>query len=258
MRSIAILVTLFLCPLVAAAQVRDLPPPPVRDNAATATGSASITGTIVTDTEPARPLRRAIVAVNSSDRTIGKTSVTDDNGRFAVTGLPAGRYTVGASKRGWVQVAYGAKRPDQNGTTLMLGDGQRAAISIRLPRGAVISGVIQGENGQSPSTTMVRAMRYTTIAGQRRLLSAGMMNNLDERGQYRIYGLAPGDYYILASPNGGGPFRSGSDLHLTSDVDVQEAVSAIQSAPGSPIADVPQVQAATKFFTGMTKVMIAC
>ena len=252
------LVLLFACPVLAAAQVRDQPQPPVRDNAPPATGSASIVGTTVTDTEPARPLRRAIVTVYSTDRTTtGKTAVTDDNGRFAVTGLPAGRYYVAASKRGWVRAAYGAKTPDQGGAPLTLTDGQRATISLRLLRGAVITGVILDDNGQSPTSTIVSAVRYSQLGGERRLVPAGSARSgTDERGQYRIYELAPGDYYILVSPIGGGPFRSGSDLHLTSDVDVQEAMSAIQNAAGSPIADVPQrsVTMAPVFYPGVHNV----
>ena len=56
---------------------------PARDTAiAAATGTARSPGTIVTDGQPSRPVRRAIVTVNSSDRVIGRTAVTDDSGRF--------------------------------------------------------------------------------------------------------------------------------------------------------------------------------
>lgn len=257
MRSAAILVILFVYPMCAAAQVRDQPRPPVRDNAPPTAGSASIVGTTVTDTEPARPLRRVIVTVNSTDQTVRKATVTDDNGRFAVTGLPAGRYYVSATKRGWVRAAYGAKTPDQGGALLTLTDAQRVTISLRLPRGAVITGVIVDDNGLSPTSTFVSAVRYSQFGGDRRLVPTGTTrSSTDERGQYRIYDLAPGDYYILVSPSSGGPFRQGSDLHLTSDVDVQEAMSAIQNAAGSPIADVPQrsVTVAPVFYPGVHNV----
>jgi protocatechuate 3,4-dioxygenase beta subunit len=257
MRSAAILVILCVWPMCAAAQVRDQPRSPVRDNAPPSTGSASIVGTTVTDTEPARPLRRVIVTVNSADQTVRKATVTDDNGRFAVTGLPAGRYYVTATKRGWVRAAYGAKTPDQGGALLTLTDAQRVPMSLRLLRGAVITGLIVDDNGLSPASTFVSAVRYSQFGVEKRLVPAGSTRGgTDERGQYRIYDLPPGDYYILVSPSGNGPFRQGSDLHLTSDVDVQEAVSAIQNGAGSPIADVPQrsVTVAPVFYPGVHNV----
>src|SRR5262249_32730724 len=106
-------------PICGSAQVRDLPKP-ARDNAALPAGTASVVGTILTDTEPPRPVRRAIVTVNSSDRSVGKTVVTDDTGRYAVTGLPAGRYNLDASKRGWVSISYGSKGPGRAGTAVAL------------------------------------------------------------------------------------------------------------------------------------------
>jgi hypothetical protein len=238
----------------AVAQVREQQRPPARDNAPAATGTASIAGTVLTDTEPARPLRRAIVTINSSDRTIGKTTVSDDNGRFVVTGLPAARYSVGATKRGWVGIPYGAKGPNRPGTTIPLTDGQRATVTLRAVRGAVITGTIHDESGQPPGQVSVNVTRYQFISGERRLTTAGAMSSgPDERGVYRLYGLSPGDYYIVVSGSGGGPFRTGADLHLTSDVDVQQAALAIQGGSGVPIADVPQrpVTVAPVYYPGV-------
>jgi hypothetical protein len=213
----------------------------VRDNAAAATGSASIAGTIVTDAEPPRPVRRALVSITTVDRVVDKTIVTDDNGRFVVGGLPAGRYNVSASKRGWVSASYGSKGPGRPGTTVALENGQRVNnVSIRLPRGAVISGTLLDESGQAPPGATIRAMRYTYFSGERRLSWAGGFASLNERGQYRVYGLSPGEYYVVATVGTGGPFRPTSDLHLTSDVDVEQAMRAVQQGAAAPVPDVPQ------------------
>src|SRR4029078_7663128 len=89
-----------------------------RDAAAPATGTASIGGPVLTDTQPPRPVRRATVLINSSDRTVGRTVVTDDAGRFVVPGLPAGRYNINASTKGWVGVGDGGRGPGQPGRSI--------------------------------------------------------------------------------------------------------------------------------------------
>ena len=60
----------------------------------------------------------------TSDRQVGRTAVTDDDGRFSFVALPAGRYMLYATKQGYVTTAYGAKRPNRPGTALVLADGQ--------------------------------------------------------------------------------------------------------------------------------------
>ena len=125
---------------------------PARDTTiAPATGTASLAGTIVTDGPSPRPVRRAIVTVNSSDRLIGRTAVTNDSGHFLVTNLPAGRFTVSVAKRGWVTASYGAKAVGRAGSSLPLPDGQRATIRIPLMRGAVITGTVRDQNGLPPT-----------------------------------------------------------------------------------------------------------
>jgi uncharacterized protein (DUF2141 family) len=228
----------------------------VRDRAAASTGTASIAGRVVTDSQPPRPVRRAIVTVNSPER-VGRTAVTDDAGRFTIASLPAGRYAVAAAKRGWVTTSYGARAIGRPGRSIAVADGERATLTIQLPRGAVITGVILDQHGQPPQGVTLRVFRYGyATSGERRLMPAGATAwGPDDRGAYRIYGLAPGDYYIAAALPTGLASQS-RDLHLTSDVDVQEAQRAVLAGPGVPIADVPQraVGLAPVFYPGTSAV----
>jgi protocatechuate 3,4-dioxygenase beta subunit len=226
-----------------------------RDRAAAATGTASISGRVLTDSQPPRPIRRAVVTLNSGDRTVGRTVVSDDEGRFALTGLPAGRYTLNASKRGWVTMAYGARTSNRPGRAIPIADGERATATIVLPRAAVITGVVLDAAGQPLEGIAMRAMRYgyNPNSGERSLNTVGF-TGADERGVYRIYGLAAGEYYVSAVS---GSFQPESnDLHLTTDVDVQEAMRAVQAGPSGPAADVPQrnVGFAPVFYPGTTSV----
>jgi protocatechuate 3,4-dioxygenase beta subunit len=124
--------------------------------------------------------------------------VTDASGLFDFTALPEGRYNLSVSKTGFVTLAYGQRRPLQPGTPLQLGSGQRLqGIEMRLPRGSAISGHVLDENGEPLPNTMVRVLRYQYQQGERRLTPAGA-GQTDDRGQYRVWGLNPGDYYVSA------------------------------------------------------------
>jgi len=215
-----------------------------RDAAPAASGSGSISGRITTDETPPRPMRRATVTLNTPDIRIvgGRTAITDDAGRFAFAGLAPGRYTMTASKRGWVTTPFGTKTPGRGGRSIPLTDGEKVTASIALPRTAVITGTITDATGGMPAGATLRVLRYTYTfnTGERRLTPAGATTiGPDERGQYRIFGLTPGEYYVAVVGNGG-PFSAGSDLHLTTDVDVQEAMKAVEGGPSAPIVDVPQ------------------
>jgi hypothetical protein len=53
------------------------------------------------------------------------------------------------------------------------------------------------------------ALRYQYFNGQRRLIPAGRWSQSDDGGNFRIYGLAPGDYYLSATLRGGFSFMEG-------------------------------------------------
>src|SRR3954470_3418316 len=179
------------------AQPKDVPPPP----------SGRITGRVLA-ADNGRPVKRARVFVSSVELPGGRGMLTDDNGLFDLTELPAGRYTLTVSKSGFVALSYGQRRPLQAGTPLQLADGQQLkGIGFQLPRGSVIGGRVLDEDGEAMPGVSVRVMRYQYLQGERRLTPAGA-GQTDDKGQYRVWGLMPGEYYInaIARGGGGGPF----------------------------------------------------
>ena len=203
-----------------------------RDAATRVRGTAVITGIVVSDDAEARPVRKARVTCGGTQLQ-GQTTITDDKGRFSFPGLAAGRYTVTATKEAWITVAYGAKRPMRAGSAIPVAAGETADIVVRLPRGSVIAGTVLDHNAQPASGTSVRASRYATINGERRLVQMGNAATTDDRGAYRIYGLPPGDYVVgaLARPAEG---RTSAELRLTTDLDVRHATSGNTQAPPPP------------------------
>jgi hypothetical protein len=161
-----------------------------------------ITGRVVAS-DNGRPVKRARVFVTAAELPGGRGMLTDDGGVFDFTELPAGRYTLTVSKAGFVSLSYGQRRPLQAGTPLQLADGEQLkGVQFQLPRGSVIGGRVLDEDGDAMPGVMVRVMRYQYQQGERRLTPAGN-GQTDDRGQYRVWGLMPGDYYVSAMMRGG-------------------------------------------------------
>ncbi len=173
--------------------------------------SGRITGRVVA-ADNGRPVKRARVFVTAAELPGGRGMLTDDAGVFELTELPAGRYTLTVSKSGFVSLSYGQRRPLQAGTPLQLADGeQMKGIQFQLPRGSVIGGHVLDEDGDAMPGVMVRVMRYQYQQGERRLTPAGNAQT-DDKGQYRVWGLMPGEYYVNAISRGGGGGNFGGPM----------------------------------------------
>src|SRR5204863_4948136 len=82
--------------------------------------------------------------------------------------------------------------------------GQRlTAIDFALELTGTITGRITDRNGDPMPEVQVQASTYEYRVGQR-MLVPGKQVRTNDLGEYRIYWLTPGDYYISAAPSGGG------------------------------------------------------
>jgi uncharacterized protein (DUF2141 family) len=215
-----------------------------RDGRPVAIGSATLSGTVVSDDAEARPVRHARVTCSAPELTGGLTAITDDRGGFTCARLPAGRYTVRVSRDGWVPTVYGAKRALRPGTPVPVGAGQHVTVVIRLMRGAVITGALIDESGQPAIGASVVALRSMMQNGERHLVDAGTPSTTDDRGVYRIYGLPPGDYIVRAAPSSASLLQ---DVQATTDLDVRHARAA---AANSPVPPDRRVAFAPTYFPG--------
>ena len=166
-------------------------PPPQ----AIATGK--ISGRVIA-ADTARPISRARVNL-SAPQGGGKTTLTDAAGAYELTEIPAGRFTLQVSKSGFIALQYGQRRPLQPGTPIQLEAGQELkSIDFRLPRGGAIAGRVLDENNDAMPGIQVQVLEYRYAQGARTLVPAGTAQT-DDLGDYRVWGLNPGDYYVSAA-----------------------------------------------------------
>jgi protocatechuate 3,4-dioxygenase beta subunit len=187
-------------------QTRDAPPPQPQERRIPV-GTAMISGSVVS-ADLGRPIRGARVILNGQASgaqvinlsSLSRAIVTDENGYFSFGKLPAGQFQLSISHSQFLAMNYGQRRYGGQGTYVSLGDGERAALTIQLERGAVITGTVIGPDGEPQRQAQVRGMRYVASNGGRRLQAQNYVQT-DDRGMYRMFGLQPGEYVISATPN---------------------------------------------------------
>jgi len=161
-------------------------------------GTASIGG-LVTSADTNSPVRRAQVRATSADTRSARLSTTDADGRFELRDLPAGRWTISATKGGFVTQQFGQRHPFESVEPIDLADGQRFTANFTLSRGSAITGRVSDEFGDSITGARVQVLRSQVQQGRRRLVPTANGAQTDDTGAFRVFGLAPGEYYVAAS-----------------------------------------------------------
>lgn len=147
------------------------------------------------------PLKKAQLVLRKLDAcNVSYTAATGESGRFLIPGVEPGRYRLSAERNGYVRQEYGQRRANQPGTMLTLEPGQRRGdIVFYLVPFAVVSGRVVDEDGEPIPHVRLLALRANRESGRRELMPAVSASS-DDRGEYRIFGLPPGRYYVSAVP----------------------------------------------------------
>ena len=212
--------------------------------------TAHLSGRVLDAPAEGRPVRRAIVTLGGAAIPAGRSAITDDDGRFAFAGLPAGDYTVKASRPAFLETAFGASRPGRPGTPISLAAGQRATeVTVVLPRGSAIEGLLRDTAGDPAPGMRVEAIRLSRNAQGERGERAGVAFT-DDRGVYRLYGLPAGDYVLVATPSvvvgGLGEIGAPSDAEIDAVFAALNRRAGGLAPPLPPAAPAPRSDAPTQ------------
>ena len=125
-------------------------------------------------------------------------TTTDASGQFIVEGLAPGHYFLSAERTGFVSQVYGEQENSREGVTVSLAPGQKLReIDFRLIATGVITGRVSGADNEPRVGADVRALRFRYVQGRGRLAEVGH-DSTNDLGEYRIFGLPPGHYYVGA------------------------------------------------------------
>jgi len=176
-----------------------LRPPPSQTQTAAPPGTATLRGHVFA-ADTGQPLRKAQVRIMAGEIRENRMASTDESGAYEFKEVRAGRYTIMASKGSYVNVSYGQQRPTDAAKPLEILDHQTVErVDLMLPRGGVITGRVVDEFGEPAPEIQVAAERYQVVQGQRRLFPAGRSASTNDIGEFRLFGIAPGQYYLSAT-----------------------------------------------------------
>jgi len=126
------------------------------------------------------------------------TTTTNEKGEFAFANLPSGRYRLAASGAGYVRAEYGQTGLSGSGIVFPLAPAQeKTDFRFTLTPTGAISGRVVGASGEPLINADVVAFKESFSTGQRTLFAIRAVRT-DDSGNYRLFWLPPGPYYIGA------------------------------------------------------------
>jgi hypothetical protein len=159
---------------------------------------AQIAGQVLNDASQ-NPLQRARVSLRSLAG--GNSTIVvdvDDRGAFVIKGIRPGRYTLEASRDGYLSSNVGYRGALRMPTVFYLAGGDDVTdMTFRLKAWGVVAGRIRYGDGEPGVGLKVEIYRAYRVRGRLRYQLA-VTGGTDDRGSYRIYGLPPGNYYVAA------------------------------------------------------------
>src|SRR5437867_11918755 len=130
------------------------------------------------------------------------SATTSPDGKFVFNNVAPGSYRLIATRSGgYVPAEYGQRSPTGEGIPFGLAAGQKmTGVQLAMAPTGSISGRVYDRDGEPVGNAQVQALRSIYRDG-RKTLTIVQSVQTDDRGEYRLFWLAPGRYYVSAQPD---------------------------------------------------------
>ena len=151
------------------------------------------------------PLSNATIELRRAGGAGGALQVATSGkgGEFVFRNVAPGEYRIAAARDGYVRSEYGQRSPAGTGTRFTIAPSQQLEnFRVLLTPTGAISGRITGPLGEPVANADVVAFTVSYSSGQRSF-SVVRSVRTNDLGEYRLFWLAPGKYYVgVQAPDG--------------------------------------------------------
>jgi hypothetical protein len=151
----------------------------------------SVSGKVV-NSVTGQAVKKAVVTLRGGSGQNSYVTGSDQSGKFQFDNVQPDKYMATAEAEGY----SGTLRTGQK-LIAVAAQQEVSDVEVRMGPLDVISGKVLDESGQPLEGASVNALRYDYSGGGKNLQTVGSAQTND-RGEYRIFDLQPGRYYLMA------------------------------------------------------------
>jgi hypothetical protein len=173
-------------------------------------------------------------------------ALTDAQGHFAFNDVRPGTYKLKFASNGYALQTYGQRSSAGTGLPIAVASGQsHADIVIRMSQVGAVGGRVANTEGHPVAGVPVQLLHFAYDETGNRTVQRITAAKTDDRGQFRMFNLSPGRYYL----NAGNPVGPDNELDRRLNSDIGVTTSPINRIPEqyaqSYYPGTPEVRAAT-------------
>ena len=142
------------------------------------------------------PIRRASVNAVRLDGGPVRSAIADTEGRFSLPDLPPGSLRITASRNGFIPLAPGKLLAIDPGRSI-------SDLRIKLNPESIVTGRVVDEEGEPMRNVNISLQQYRFIQSPRQLVTVDPTATTNDLGEYRLFGVAPGQYALSATLTSG-------------------------------------------------------